>query len=64
MVSARGLNTGMGRAGGMVQIGEAISQLLAPAAAGALFVTIGLGGVIAIDFATYLFAVVGGYKYE
>ena len=47
----------LGRAGGMVQIGEAISQLLAPAAAGALFVTIGLGGVIAIDFATYLFAV-------
>ncbi len=47
----------LGRAGGMVQIGEAISQLLAPAAAGVLFVTIGLGGVIVIDFATYLFAV-------
>jgi MFS family permease len=47
----------LGRAGGMVQIGEAVSQLLAPAAAGALFVTVGLGGVIAIDFATYLFAV-------
>jgi DHA3 family macrolide efflux protein-like MFS transporter len=47
----------LGRAGGMVQIGEAISQLLAPAVAGILFVTIGLGGVIAIDFATYLFAV-------
>ena len=47
----------LGRASGMVQIGEAMSQLLAPAAAGALFVTIGLGGVIVIDFATYLFAV-------
>ena len=47
----------LGRAGGMVQIGEAISQLLAPAAAGVLFVTVGLGGVIVIDFATYLFAV-------
>jgi MFS family permease len=47
----------LGRAGGMVQIGDAISQLLAPAAAGVLFVTTGLGGVIAIDFATYLFAV-------
>jgi DHA3 family macrolide efflux protein-like MFS transporter len=47
----------LGRAGGMVQIGEAMSQLLAPAAAGALFVTIGLGGVIVVDFATYLFAV-------
>jgi MFS family permease len=47
----------LGRAGGMVQIGEAISQLLAPAAAGVLFVTVGLGGVIVIDFVTYLFAV-------
>ena len=47
----------LGRASGMVQIGEAMSQLLAPAAAGALFVTVGLGGVIVIDFATYLFAV-------
>ena len=47
----------LGRAGGMVQIGEAMSQLLAPAAAGALFVTVGLGGVIVVDFATYLFAV-------
>jgi MFS family permease len=47
----------LGRAGGMVQIGEAISQLLAPAAAGVLFVTVGLGGVIVVDFATYLFAV-------
>jgi DHA3 family macrolide efflux protein-like MFS transporter len=47
----------LGRAGGMVQIGEAISQLLAPAVAGALFVTGGLGTVIAIDFATYIFAV-------
>jgi len=47
----------LGRAGGMVQIGEAISQLFAPAVAGVLFVTSGLGGVIAIDFATYLFAV-------
>lgn len=47
----------LGRAGGMVQIGEAISNLVAPAAAGALYVTTGLIGVIAIDFATYLFAV-------
>jgi MFS family permease len=47
----------LGRASGMVQTGQAISHLLAPAAAGALFVTVGLGGVIAFDFATYLFAV-------
>jgi len=48
----------LGRAGGMVQIGQAVSQLLAPAAAGALLVTIGLGGVILVDFATFAFAVI------
>ncbi len=47
----------LGRAGGMVQIGEAISALASPAIAGVLFVTIGLQGVVLIDFATYLFAV-------
>ena len=47
----------LGRAGGMVQIGEAISQLISPAVAGALFVTTGLRGVALIDFATFLFAV-------
>jgi len=47
----------LGRAGGMVQIGEAVSQLIAPAAAGALFVTTGLQGVVLIDFVTYLVAV-------
>ncbi len=47
----------LGRAGGLVQIGEAISQLASPAIAGALFVTIGLQGVVLIDFATFAFAV-------
>jgi len=47
----------LGRASGMVQIGEAISQLISPALAGALFVTAGLGGVVLVDFVTYLFAV-------
>lgn len=47
----------LGRAGGMVQIGEAASQLISPAIAGALFVTAGLSSVIWIDFATFLFAV-------
>lgn len=47
----------LGRAGGMVQIGEAISALASPAIAGVLFVTIGLSGVVLVDFATYLFAV-------
>ncbi len=47
----------LGRAGGMVQIGEAMSQLISPALAGALFVTVGLQGVVVVDFVTYLFAV-------
>lgn len=47
----------LGRAGGMVQIGQAVSQLLAPAIAGALMVTIGLKGVLVIDFATFVIAV-------
>lgn len=47
----------LGRAGGMTQIGEAVSQLLSPALAGALFVSIGLGGIILIDLITFLAAV-------
>ena len=38
----------------MAQIGEAISGLAAPAAAGALYLTYGLQSVILIDFATFL----------
>ena len=48
----------LGRASGMVQIGEAVSQLIAPAAAGALMVTVGLEGIILFDFATFVLAVV------
>ncbi len=47
----------LGRAGGMVQIGQAIAQLVSPAAAGALYLSFGLQSVILIDFATFLFAV-------
>lgn len=47
----------LGRAAGMVQIGQAISQLLSPALAGALFVVTGLWSIILIDFATFAFAV-------
>lgn len=47
----------LGRAGGMTQIGDAIAQLFAPAMAGILYVSIGIGGIVAIDFATFLFAV-------
>ena len=46
----------LGRAGGMTQIGDAISQLAAPALAGALFVTVGLPVILLIDLATYLVA--------
>jgi MFS family permease len=47
----------LGRAGGMVQIGEAISQLIAPALAGAMLVTTGLQGVVLVDFITFAIAV-------
>jgi MFS transporter, DHA3 family, macrolide efflux protein len=46
----------LGRAGGMVQIGEAISQLIAPAAAGFLLVTTGLLGILIIDAVSWLIA--------
>lgn len=48
----------LGRASGMVQIGEAVSQLISPALAGVLFVQTGLSGVLLVDVATYLFAVI------
>lgn len=47
----------LGRAGGMTQIGEAVSQLISPVVAGALFVAAGLNSVILIDFVTFGFAV-------
>lgn len=47
----------LGRAGGMVQIGEAIAQLLSPAIAGVLFVTAGMQSIILVDFVTFAFAV-------
>lgn len=48
----------LGRAGGMTQIGEAISQLAAPAIAGALFVTSGLRAILVIDIVSYFAALV------
>ncbi len=48
----------LSRASGMVQLGEAVSQLFAPILAGLLIVTIKLDGIILIDFATFIFAVV------
>jgi len=45
-----------GRAGGMVQISEAVAQIASPVIAGVLIGVIQLQGVILIDFATFLFA--------
>lgn len=46
-----------GRANGFVQLGEALTQIAGPALAGVLYVTIHLGNMAMIDFATYLVAV-------
>lgn len=48
----------LGRANGMVQFGQATSEILAPALAGVLVGTIRLEGVILIDFVTFVFAVI------
>jgi DHA3 family macrolide efflux protein-like MFS transporter len=45
------------RANGMVQSADALGGVLAPLLAGFLFVTIGLSGIVLIDFVTYFFAV-------
>jgi DHA3 family macrolide efflux protein-like MFS transporter len=47
----------LGRANGLAQTGQAVGNLLAPAIAGALLVTVGLKAVLLIDFVTFLFAV-------
>ena len=47
----------LGRASGMVQVGSAVAEILAPTLAGALLGMVGLSGVILVDFATFLFAV-------
>ncbi|MCW5877193.1 MAG: MFS transporter [Anaerolineales bacterium] len=47
----------LGRASGMVQMADAVSQLLAPAIGGALFVARGMESIIVIDVVTFLFAV-------
>jgi len=46
----------LGRAGGLTQIGQAISQLVAPAAAGALYVTLGPLVILLVDLAAYALA--------
>lgn len=47
----------LGRASGLTQTGNGIAEILAPALAGALVVTIGLDGVVLIDVVTFLVAV-------
>src|SRR5437660_5158258 len=47
----------LGRASGMVQFSEAVGQIAAPILAVILIATIQLWGVIFVDFATFLFAV-------
>jgi len=47
----------LARAGGIMQMGAAIQQILTPLLAGAFYGLIGLRGVILIDAATFVFAV-------
>ncbi len=44
----------LGRASGMTQLAQAISHVAAPLLAGGLIAAIGLAGITAIDFATFL----------
>ncbi len=46
-----------GRANGMVQVIEAVSQLAGPALAGMLYVALKVGNLAMIDFVTYIFAI-------
>jgi len=45
------------RANGMLQLGQAVSQILAPILAGALIAVIDITGLILVDFASFIFAV-------
>lgn len=47
----------LGRANGMVQFNEAAAQIFAPILAATLVVSIGIWGVLMIDFSSFLFAV-------
>lgn len=46
----------LGRANGMIQMAEALSIVFAPVMAGFLIVSIGIEGILLIDFVTFLFA--------
>lgn len=47
----------LARASGLVQMSQAMEMLVAPLLAGVLYASIGLQGVMLIDFATYFFAI-------
>src|SRR5690606_14997407 len=46
------------RVGGMMQFGQAASEIVAPILAGLLMVAIDIQGVLLIDFVSYFFAVI------
>lgn len=46
----------LGQANGIVQLGGAVSNLVSPLLGGVLIVSIGLYGIVLVDFATFLFA--------
>jgi MFS family permease len=52
----------LGRANGMVQLSGAAAHILAPVAAGLLLAVVKLKGVLLIDFATFLIAIVSVYS--
>ncbi|HET9906275.1 MAG TPA: MFS transporter [Anaerolineales bacterium] len=47
----------LARANGMMQMGQALEMVVTPLIAGLLFVSIGITGILTIDFVTFLFAV-------
>jgi MFS family permease len=47
----------LGRANGLVQFGQGLAEILAPALAGSLILSVGLEGVILLDFVTFVLAV-------
>lgn len=48
----------LGRVNGLIQLGQSVAPILSPLVAGILVLTIGLQGVLTIDFATFLVALV------
>ena len=48
----------LGRANGLMQLGQASAEVLAPTLAGLLIAVVGMAGIVLIDFATFLFAAV------